>query len=88
MSMKKFKDKKKRLHQKKEHKVRCRREIEQKPHLIERQFPLNVTFFIRGTSSLSPWEEKAKTFLLGVQLSFSFNLLYMNIFGTEILCFI
>ena len=32
---------------------------------------------------LSPWEEKAKSFLLGVQLSFSFNLLYMNIYTPE-----
>ena len=37
---------------------------------------------------LDPWEEKAKSFLLGVQLSLSFYLLYMNIFGTEISRFI
>ena len=35
-----------------------------------------------------PLGGKAKSFLLGVQLSFSFYLLYMNIFGTEISRFI
>ena len=38
--------------QKPEQKVRFQREIEQKPNIIHRQFPSNVTFFMRGTLSL------------------------------------
>ena len=56
-------------------------------HLILLSF-ISISLLTPKIFVLSPWEEKAMSFLLGIQLSFSFNLLYMNVYILEISCFI